>query len=226
MNSAALPRLTLIDWLRTLAILLMFIYHFAFDLQNFHLIEYATFNGIIMTAIGRTCLSLFMFCVGYSLAMSHYPKLQWRKFWPRWFKIAGAAALVSLATYLSYPEYWIFFGILHCIAFVSLILLPFLRFPHIAIIIGITMLVTYAGFHIPLPFFGQHRPSLDYIPPYPWSWSAFVGIGAFHYRLHEKIHLPRKSWIEIPSRHSLLIYLIHQPILMGIAYFLWRIHPQ
>lgn len=222
--STAATRFSLIDWLRAIAIGLMVIYHFAFDLQNLQLISATSFYGPAMTAIGRSCLGLFMFCAGYSLALAHAEKIRWKNFGRRWLKIAGAAALVSVATYLTYPDYWIFFGILHCMAFTSLLLLPFLRLPRVSLAIGLGMLVAYAGFHINAPFPGHNHPSLDFIPPWPWSWSAFIGITACHYRLHERIRPPAQRLVELASRHSLVIYLIHQPILMGIAYGIWHLY--
>jgi uncharacterized membrane protein len=218
-------RFSLIDWLRAFAILLMFIYHFSFDLMSLQLITSETFNGILMTAIGRTCLAIFMFCVGYSLAMSHQHGMQWKKFWLRWLKIAAAATLVSLGTYIAYPSAWIYFGILHSIALASLVLIPFLFIPTIALIVGLSMGIIYAIYGVTLPFiipFADflhfNRSSLDYIPIFPWMWSAFVGVGMFQFSLHKKIQPPNLYAAQKISEYSLIIYLIHQPVLMAIAY--------
>lgn len=220
--ASIMPRYTLIDWLRALAIALMFIYHFSYDLMMLQLIEAASFNSITMTAIGRSCIALFMFCMGYSLALNHNNGMHWPKFWQRWLKIALAAGLVSLVTYLAYPQYWIFFGILHCIAVASLVLLPFLRFPKLALMAGLAMGIAYAFFHKTLPWPNIQRATLDYIPLFPWMWSSLVGVGMQSFKLHEKIHLPYSRSAEWLSRQSLIIYLVHQPVLMGIAYLAWR----
>lgn len=220
------PRFALIDWLRAFAILLMVIYHFCFDLMSFNFITSATFNSLWMTAIGRSCLCIFMFCVGYSLAITHSQAIQWQKFWKRWLKIAGAAALVSLGTFITHPQHWIFFGILHCIAITSLVVLPFLRFPRIALVTGLIMAIAYIFFDrtLPwiesLPWFNFRRPSLDYIPIFPWMWGALVGIGMHSFNLHQKIQLPYSAKAAWLSNHSLAIYLIHQPILISLVYLL------
>lgn len=211
-------RHTLIDWLRAFAIMLMVIYHFLFDLQSFHIISYEAFTSFGVTAIGRSCLAIFMFCVGYSLALGHANSIHWPAFWRRWIKIAGAAALVSIATFINYSHNWIYFGILHCIALSSLLALPLLRFPTLSFCIGISMLIAYAGFNLDFALFTQAQQSLDFIPIYPWSWSLWLGISAYHWKLSEKCQPPYSSLAEKSSRHSLIIYLVHQPILMALAY--------
>lgn len=211
-------RYPLIDWLRALAILLMFIYHFSYDLMTFNFMARETFNSFFMTAIGRSCLAIFMFCVGYSLALTHRNGIQWKKFWQRWLKIAGGAGLVSLGTYLSYPTYWIYFGILHCIAVTSIMVLPLLRTPNLSLVLGMAMMIAFVFFNYHLPFFQLDRPSLDYIPVFPWMWSALVGIGLHQFDLHKKIRLPYSRQAFWLSSHSLAIYLVHQPILVGITY--------
>lgn len=95
----AYQRFAILDWLRAFAVLLMIIYHFLYDLQAFRLISSAAFNHITITIIGRSCLCLFMFCVGYSLAIAHGDKIHWQKFFRRWTKVALAAGLVSLVTF-------------------------------------------------------------------------------------------------------------------------------
>ena len=211
-------RFPVIDWLRAFAILLMIIYHFSYDLAQFKLISYTSFNHIIMTVIGRGCLCLFMFCAGYSLALAHQNHFQWQKFFKRWLKIAAGAALVSLATLFSHPQYWIYFGILHCIAASSLLALLFLRIPLVALVTGIAMMTAFWGYGKYLPWIKLQRPALDYIPVFPWIGPMLIGLGTHRFRLHEKIRLPYNRIIELLSKRSMEIYLIHQPILMSIAW--------
>ena len=216
----AYQRFAIIDWLRAFAILLMIIYHFAYDLRQFGFIAPDTFNHIILLVIGRGCLCLFMFCVGYSLAIAHTDGIQWKKFFKRWVKVALAAGLVSLATFISHPQYWIYFGILHCIAISSLIALPFLRIPLIALVAGIAMMTAFWGWGAYLPWIHLNRPSLDYIPVFPWMGPVLMGIGMHYFKLHEYIQAPYSKLVEFLSRRSMEIYLIHQPILMGIVWSL------
>ena len=213
-------RYTLIDWLRAIAIVLMVIYHFTWDLAMQRLIEPAVFTGLPMTIIGRSCLCIFLFCVGYSLAISHKPVIQWRPFWQRWFKIALAAAAVSAGTWIAFPDKWIYFGILHCIAVASVLGLFFLRIPQLALVAGLALMISYWFFGKTLPWLHLARPSLDYIALFPWSGMVLIGIGAHHFAPHRIIRPPHSRIVEWLSRQSLWIYLIHQPILLGIAFLL------
>lgn len=43
-------------------------------------------------------------------------------FWTRWKQVAGAALLVSLGSYFIYPESYIYFGVLHAIAVMLIIM--------------------------------------------------------------------------------------------------------
>lgn len=77
---------------------------------------------------------------------------------------------------------------------------------------------------IGFPFYGFH--SSDYFSFIPWYFLFLIGF--YIYGITEKYNL-KKIWIgkEIPfftfiSKHSLLIYLLHQPIIFGILYLLIR----
>lgn len=217
------PRYAIIDCLRAFAIVLMVIYHFSWDLAMSGLIERSTFTSLPMTVIGRSCLSLFLFCVGYSLAISHARGPRWQAFGKRLLKITLAAGAVSLATRVAFPDAWIYFGILHCIAVSSVLALAFLRLPLVALAAGIALMTAWWGFGTTLPWYHAGRPSLDYIALFPWFGMVLIGIGAHHLRLHERIHAPSNTAIQWLSRHSLMIYLLHQPPLLAVAFLLSRL---
>lgn len=216
-------RYAIIDWLRTFAIVLMVIYHFTFDLALLRLISTDVFYSLPMTVIGRTCLSLFLFCVGYSLAISHVKGIHWPAFAKRLLKIALAAGAVSLATLIAFPDSWIYFGILHCIAVSSVLALAFLRLPLVALATGIALMTAWWGFDTTLPWYHAGRPSLDYIALFPWFGMVLIGIGAHRLQLHTWLPVPPHPGAQWLSRHSLLIYLLHQPLLLGLAFLLSRL---
>ncbi len=102
--------------------------------------------------------------------------------------IAGAALLVTVATWLALSRGFIFFGILHCIAVSSLVALPFLRLPLAVVLIA-------AAAFLALPFvashahlrraaaamarLGTHAPvANDYVPVFPWTGLALLGVAA------------------------------------------------
>lgn len=230
-------RYTLIDWLRATAIILMIIYHFMWDLVAVGLMSRDLFLSFEIRLVGRTCLILFLFCVGYSLALSHQNGIQWNQFFKRWSKLLIASAVISLLTYFIYPNKWVYFGILHHITVVSLLLLLFLKARLLALALGLYILlpywldaiglcsvvpsVLYPWLNVcdyPKPFL--FRATLDYIDLTPWGGASLLGVGASYFELHKKIQPPRVLWIEKLSSYSFEIYLIHQPVLMALSYLI------
>ena len=82
-----------------MAVIAMIAFHFTWDLGFFQLIDY----DISFTPEGRVLSHLiagtFLFLVGVSLTLAHRKELNARAFLRRLFKIAGAAALVSLGAF-------------------------------------------------------------------------------------------------------------------------------
>ena len=230
-------RYTLIDWLRAFAIVLMIAYHFMWDIMEYGFITRSVFESFPIRVVGRTCLLTFLFCVGYSLALSHPKSIDWGSFFIRWRKLAIASLCISLLTYLVYPSKWIYFGILHHISLVSLLLLLFLRVKLLALALGLYLLLPYwldalglcqfapsslyfwlSNCHYPQVLLWA--PTLDFISLVPWSGASLIGVGMSYFNLHEKLLLPRIGVVEYLSRHSFEIYLIHQPVLLAFTFML------
>jgi uncharacterized membrane protein len=146
--------------------------------------------------------------------------------------IAACAVAVTIASYVMFPQSFIYFGVLHCIVVASLLAQPLRRAPRIAIVLGLLVIgLAYVGSHPAFDArawswigFGTHKPyTEDYVPVFPWAGVTLLGAGvagrlrggALCLRLTQ-LRPPRGlAWL---GRHSLAIYMIHQPVLMG---FLW-----
>ena len=228
-----------LDVARGFAIIAMILFHFTWDLGFFGIVDY----DISFTREGRFLAhgiaGSFLFLVGLSLALAHRGGVKWHPFLRRFRFVVGAALLVSLGTFFVMPDEWIFFGVLHCIALSSLLALPFLGAP--LLLVGlVASLFIAAPFVVADPFFDQ--PWLfwlglnqvlprtnDYVPMFPWFGVVLAGIGAA--RLAYR-HQTLSAWLQRPlkqtfmrflarmGRFSLPIYLIHQPILMGLLWAL------
>jgi DNA ligase-1 len=114
-------RIAGLDALRGLALLAMIAYHFCFDLRWFGLRGFDFERDLRWIAARSIILGTFLFVAGVSLALSaQRPDLP-RRFARQVARVAAAALLVSAATYVAFPQRYIWFGVLHAIA-VSLVL--------------------------------------------------------------------------------------------------------
>ena len=212
-------RYSLIDYLRVIAIGLMIVYHFSYDLFLMRLIEEAIIRQSFFVVMARSCAMLFLFCVGYSLAINYRRYATVNEFYPRffknWLKVTLAAVAVSIGSYLIYPQWWIYFGILHCISAASLLSLVFLSVPKIALTIGLLLMIVYWGWDVSLPWIKLPRGTLDYFPLFPWAGMVLIGLGAEQFAWHQRLKPPSVAWVEFLSRHALVIYLMHQPMLLA-----------
>jgi uncharacterized membrane protein len=227
-------RYVLIDLLRGAAILLMVAYHFCFDL-NYYGVLHQDFNNSAFWLAARTVIvSMFLSLVGVGLVLSARhanPK----SYWIRMAKLSLAALAVTLGSYAMFPGSFIFFGILHFILFASLAGRYFVRLYWANLLLGATaiaagVLFSHAAFDAaPLQWIGfmTYKPiTEDYVPVFPWMGGVLLGIFAGRFIFMQN----RADWLTVaPSgkpvkfpawlgRHSLLVYLLHQPILLGILY--------
>ncbi|PUB09967.1 uncharacterized protein DUF1624 [Yoonia sediminilitoris] len=206
----------------------MIVFHFARDLEMFGIWPAGVTSSGMWYYLARLVAGSFLFLAGVSLVLGHRETTNWPAFWPRLVKIVVAALLITVVTYIGFPEVFIYFGILHSIAVCSLIGLMFLRLPAIFAAVAAVGVVKLhqSGFH-PLNsvwwgFTGistKVRPALDYLPLVPWLAPFLAGIAI------GKIWQPRATmtgnfqWcLGWAGRHSLAVYLIHQPVLFGLIW--------
>jgi uncharacterized membrane protein len=225
-----------IDLARGIAILAMIVYHFGWDLSFLKLIELNVLALPVWRWFARAIAGSFLFLSGIGLVLAHGHAIRWRAFLRRLAIVGGAALLVTVATYFAFPDSFIFFGILHCIALSSVLALPFLRAPvalalaAAAFVLAGPWIFTDVAFDAPwLDWLGlgSFDPvTNDYVPIFPWF--AFVLLGTVFARLMLDAKRPRLPvWqpkggtskaIIWAGRHSLPIYLLHQILLLGVLY--------
>jgi uncharacterized membrane protein len=140
------------------------------------------------------------------------------------------------------PGGFIFFGILHQITLASVLGLLFLRWPWPLTLVA-AVLVIAAPWYLRSAFFdapvwwwvglsSHDPPSNDYVPLFPWFGAMLAGIALA--RLAHRIGLIEKARVELGGwsspfqfigRHSLVFYLLHQLVLIGIVYLMSVIVP-
>ncbi|MDZ4086977.1 MAG: heparan-alpha-glucosaminide N-acetyltransferase [Tabrizicola sp.] len=229
-------RLIPLDLARTVALVCMVIFHFTFDLALFGFIDPGTMSQPFWYYFARLIAGSFLFLSGVSLWLAHGQGIRWPAFWSRFAKLAAAAALVTLASIWLVPGGPIWFGILHAIAAASLLGLIALRLPW-PVTLAVAAVIFAAAWGPRFPAFdplwlvwtglAESRPMMgDYVPLVPWAAPALAGI-AIAKALRIDLwpgRAPSRAVhrLTFPGRHSLIIYLIHQPILIGLFnLYLW-----
>lgn len=233
---AARPRYKLIDAARGVAILAMVVFHFAWDLYFLGFIDLDISTDPFWTALQKAIVSSFLLLTGVSLWLGHGRGIRWRKFWRREAVLVGAAVAVSIGTWLAFGDYFAFFGVLHAIALVSLIGLAFLGLPAVVTgAVGVVIIVLPLLFTDPIMrerglawigFWPISPSTADIVPVFPWLGVTLIGLAvarAFDGRPFWA--LPAPGWLAWLGRWSLVIYLIHQPVLYGALYGLSSIMP-
>ncbi|MGE5368238.1 MAG: heparan-alpha-glucosaminide N-acetyltransferase [Chloroflexota bacterium] len=233
-----------LDAARGLSVVAMVAFHLIWDLAHFGYIAHSIPWSAPVKAFGHSIAFAFLFIAGVSLVLAHRERIDWRAFWRRFGVIAGAAALVSLGTWLVFPAAFVFFGILHCIAAASLLSLLFLRAPWPAALAAGAIFFA-APFALASPAFnagwlqwlglGTTEPlTQDWRPLFPWAGAMLLGVGAARMLTQRasdaapdapQIHAPGEKSLAFLGRHSLLIYLIHQPLLFGLFTLLLMVTP-
>ena len=227
-------RYVLVDIARGIAIALMFVYHFTFDLNHFGVVAFDFNTDIRWLGFRAVIVSLFSGLVGVSLVLGPGRKLDWNRYGKRLLAVGACAALASTGSYFMFPKTFIFFGILHFIFVASVFGLAFLRFTWLNLILGATLIVF--GATIKLAFIDQsalqwigmmtRKPyTEDYVPLLPWFGVVLIGMflarRAEAHGLFEKYSRigflnPVAKLLAFGGRHSLIIYLMHQPIFIGL----------
>lgn len=226
-------RIDAVDLARGLALVAMAVYHFTWDLEFFGYAEPGLSQQGGWKLFARSIASSFLFLVGISLVLAHGRGVRWAGFRRRLFQVAAAAAVITIATWYATPDRFIFFGILHQIAFASVVGLAFLRLPALLTLLA-AALVLNIGVSLHIEMFAHPTlswlglspvPPLsnDFVPVFPWTAAVLAGIGVGRL-LRDRGVFARLSkfhagnWagpLRFCGRHSLAFYLLHQPVLIA-----------
>ncbi|EEW24700.1 heparan-alpha-glucosaminide N-acetyltransferase [Rhodobacter ferrooxidans] len=238
MQRQGMGRLVVLDLARTLALLGMAAYHFTWDLQMFGLVPPGTAVSGFFFYHARTVAGSFLFLAGVSLWLAHGQGIRWGKFWQRLLRVGGAAALITVGTWFAMRDSFIFFGILHCITVSSLLGLAFLRLPALVTAVAGAALIA-ANLYISNPLFDQPWlwwlgmrtmgiNTVDLEPLVPWFGPFLLGLataklftrwGVWSWLAQfPATPSPLLNALAWPGKHSLAVYLIHQPVLIGLVW--------
>lgn len=225
-----------LDAWRGLAIAAMVAYHFCYDLTYLGFAHFDFLADPFWLHARTLILSSFLLVAGISLVLATHDGVRRRSYLKRLGTLAGCATLISASSYFMFGPRWIFFGVLHFIAVASVLGLGFVRRPRLALVVGIALIVldrafSHTVFDQPyLQWLGLMTfkpPTEDYVPLIPWFGVVLLGI-ALGNRVWLREPLPPLArWysaqplvrlLSLAGRHGLLVYMLHQPLLLGMLW--------
>ena len=211
-----------LDFLRGTALILMIYFHIIFDMAVFF--NYSvSYEGNINYYIGKISAILFILIAGICCSLSGNNI-------KRGLKVTGAALFVTLASYIYNPGFIILFGILHFLGFCILLSTATNKLGKYSLLISGTIIIITGFFiqfinvnHNYLFIFGiinRSFVSQDFYPLIPWFGVFLYGM-AFGKELYSQNRSlfkssPRYRMVSTAGRHTLPIYLIHQPVILLI----------
>lgn len=225
MEPQTAARYRLLDELRGLDLISMMLYHGMWDVVFLFGVAQKWYTGRPGFVWQQSVCWVFLLLSGFCLPLGHHP-------FRRGAVVFGAGALVTAVTLLFLPEAVVWFGVLTLLGSAMLLtaaLDPLLRRvpPAVGVAVSALPQALYAGYttayfgFMPKSFF-----STDYFPLLPWLFLFWAGYFLHHLLGRERLAPLRRSvcpplgWM---GRHSLVLYLLHQPVILGVLTAVFRL---
>lgn len=225
-------RFDVLDVWRTLAIVLMVAYHFLYDLYIFGVISANQLFSAPLNVLERFICCSFILLAGASARFS-------RNNLRHGLIVLGAGLVVEIGAAVAGQT--IRFGVLMLLGS-SMVLWHFLgkglqKLPGWSVAAGSGVLFFAARWWTgrtavsvpwlyPLGFTAPGFYSADYFPLLPWFFLFLIGTAlggwCLAHRENRLLAVRLPGVLTWPGRHSLIIYVLHQPVLYGISYLIWR----
>lgn len=217
-----------LDAFRGICIVGMVILHLLFDcIDLFGLFSWQ--YPPVLTFLSKWGGILFLIVSGICVTLGHHHLT-------RGLTVLGCGLLCTATTFGLYklglfgPGIVIWFGVLHCVGICMLLWEPLRRlkvFPLLLLAMLLLCLsILVRGIRVPVPYFaflGLVSPDFssgDYFPLLPYLGFFLLGavMGKTLYREKKSLLPPLRGFgfFQFCGRHSLWIYLLHQPLLIGM----------
>ena len=233
-------RIFLLDISRGICVVAMIVYHFYWDLGYFGYID----PGVVTQGLGLFFAQLiglsFITIAGISSRLLSLSDRYKSKFLKRIFRLISISIAITVLTFILDKNSFIFFGILHFLSvctITSFILIKIKSNFHLLLIFLGAGLISISGITFNIPFifswigFNKEVPlTNDFYPIIPWITFYFFGfwLGGVIYKITSKKSEnlsntdaqigPVLKFIEYLGRRSLLIYILHQPLLFSLFF--------
>lgn len=215
--------------------MMMITFHILFNLMFFGDYPYVLDAGF-WSYFQQTTAGLFFLIAGIAMTLS-YARADDRSFWRifrRGGKIFAWGMVITVVTWFFLPEDFVIFGVLHCIGISIILAFPFLKRQLWALPVGVLCLVAgnyLENFTFPFPwllwlgFVPKQFYTVDYFPLLPWFGLFLLGIflggllypsGQRRFPFPASPRFPLLRGVMFLGRHSLVIYLLHQPVLLAL----------
>uniref|UniRef100_A9A809 Heparan-alpha-glucosaminide N-acetyltransferase catalytic domain-containing protein n=1 Tax=Methanococcus maripaludis (strain C6 / ATCC BAA-1332) TaxID=444158 RepID=A9A809_METM6 len=224
-----------IDFFRGIAIILMVISNFVTDLKYF--LGYSE-NLLFWSIFALFVASMFIFISGVSFNISFSKKvasnnLNYKHYVIRFMKLFSIAVLITIITKCFLTSGTIYFGIMHFLAISGILGIIFYRFKKINLVFSLIFLIV--GFFLnaivldiqyflPFGIMPTDFYTLDYFPIFPWFGIYLLGmsfsekyykngISKYSFEIFKNKFFNKICYF---GQNTLFIYIIHQPILVGL----------
>ncbi len=234
-------RIKLFDTIRGFALISMILYHFSYDAVMIFGQDWSWYKSEWATVWQTSIYVTFILISGAVSSLT-------QKGLKRGLIVLGGGLVVTAVTLIFMPGQKILFGVLSflgCAMIIKYFLNPILDkiHPLIGMFLSATLFVltynlpndkffiwelpeflTSTKFLFPLGFTCDGFASADYFPIFPWIFLFFFGMFLCSLTI-TKIPAKLKSFeikpISFIGRHTLEIYIAHQPILYALCYFIF-----
>ena len=237
-------RYQVLDTIRGFALVSMILYHAAWDLVYMFGMDWPWYRGFAAHVWQQSICWTFILLSGYCWALGRH---QLR----RGLTVFSCGALITAVTWAFLPENLVFCGVLTLLGASSMLLVPLApaleRLPAQAGLAGsfVLFLLTrdvnagYLGFEglrfaaLPAGLYRDRVTALLGLPPagffstdyfslLPWFFLFLTGWFLFRLRPEEAREIRRVPVVTAMGRRSLLIYMLHQPVVYGLLWALFR----
>ena len=224
-------RFDILDAWRSLAIVLMIVYHFLYDLALFGVITWSQMFCTPLNIMQKFICCSFILLAGASARFS-------RSNLRHGIIVILAGIVVAIGGAVGGQT--IRFGVLQLLGW-SMVIYHFTG-KYLQKLPGVLLSVLSAAAYVltgmwtgsviveskllyPFGFMYRGFSSADYFPLLPWLFLFLIGtaLGGWCLKNRENrlLTTPLPGALTFLGRHSLLIYLIHQPVLYGLSFLLW-----
>ncbi len=237
-------RYQVLDAIRGFALVSMILYHAAWDLVNMFGVDWPWYRGFAAHVWQQSICWTFILLSGYCWALG-------RRQLRRGLTVFFCGAAITAVTWLFMRSNLVYCGVLTLLGASSLLLVPLApalrRVPPRAGAAGSFLLflllrdvnVGFLGFEglrvaaLPEGLYRDHFTALlgfppadffstDYFPLLPWFFLFLTGWFLFRLRPEEAREIRRIPLVTAMGRHSLLVYMLHQPVIYGLLAVLFH----